>query len=65
MVINECLEHAHQFITVNLAVSSCQVVWFWLLVLGIAIILIKRFFCYAIVLRGIRTLVLSFVCVCV
>ena len=35
----ECLEHAHQFISVNMAVSSCQVVLFWLLVSGMAIIL--------------------------
>ena len=54
----ECLEHAHQFVSVNMGVSSCQVVLFWLLVSGMAIIFFK-FFCCAIVLRGIRTLVLS------
>ena len=31
----ECLEHAHQFVR---AVSSCQVVLFWFLVSGMAII---------------------------
>ena len=34
----ECLEHAHQFVSVNMAVSSCQVVLFWFLVSGMAII---------------------------
>ena len=62
MVIVNILEHAHQFVSVNMAVSSCQVVFFWFLVSGMAIIK-KRFFCCAIVLRGIRTSVLLFVCV--
>ena len=35
----EYLEHAHQFVSVNMAVSSCQVVLFWFLVSGMAIIL--------------------------
>ena len=52
----ECLEHAHQIVSVNMA---CQIVSFWFLVSGMAIILQKIFFCCAIVLRGIRTLVLS------
>ena len=37
-LINEYLEHAHQFVSVNMAVSSCQVVLFWFLVSGMAII---------------------------
>ena len=36
----EYLEHAHQFVSVNMADSSCQVVLFWLLVSGMAIILL-------------------------
>ena len=34
----EYLEHAYQFVSVNMAVSSCQVVLFWFLVSGMAII---------------------------
>ena len=34
----EYLEHAHQFVSVNMAVSLCQVVLFWFLVSGMAII---------------------------
>ena len=44
----ECLDHAHQFVSVNMAVSPCQVVLFWFLVSGMAIILFKGFFCCAI-----------------
>ena len=31
----ECLEHAYQFVSVNMAVSWCQVVLYWLLVFKI------------------------------
>ena len=33
----ESLEHAHQFVSVNMTVSSCQVILFWLLVSGMAV----------------------------
>ena len=43
----ECLEHAHQFASVNMA---CQVVSFWFLVSGMAIILKKKILllCYCV-----------------